>query len=463
MGHYEAYYLTYIATLIWWMYLARCIRKKQKRDLILLPLVFLLVLQSHITLWLLLPSLAMTLAWYFQDRFPFLKKYLNWRMAWVYVGVPVLVVAAIAYFFIYANHDGPRIITKEDFENNLFLPLYTPEPPPYDRYFLQSPAHLLDYLNLMYMWSGALIFLALPLLTFLRKKVNWQAPMVLISGFSSLIFLFIFFILNPLLGMVSDWDLYSIPAWTLLALLVFTYGQLAPQLRLRAYAGPVLSFCLLGAVFLYANTQADLLARHLKWTSHWHFKTYWMGASTDLISYASLDADKEEKEARLLQMLEALKPYAVPGNDKEYANVLLELGLHNKEVKKDSLAALSFMEEGYAYKANLGTNLYELCRTHFELGNFQEAFRYSKELIAVRYPPFQQCMKMGLHIALAAGAYQEAANYAVTYLNNWGADPIITEVEYRLRTGDRIDQLAALFGPELIELQGVPKLSRPAR
>ena len=446
MAHYEAYYLTYIALLGWWSSLGLFIKTQQKRWLYLLPCIFLLVLQTHITLWLLLPSFLLAMAWYVRERLGLIKRHFNWRSLLLYMGIPMLIFGAIAYFFIYANHDGPRQFSKGAFENNPFLPLYTDEPAPYDRYFLQSPAHLLDYFNLLYMWSGATLLLAIPLFTFLRKRILWNEPLVLISGFTALIYVVVFFCLNPLLGLVDDWDLFSIPAWSCWAFLLFAYAQIGKTLPARPFVGPVLAFCLLGGLFIWSNSSATHLARHLHYHSRWHFKTYWIGGSTDLIESAKLGADEAERERRLQAALRDLKPYAVEGNDKEYANVLLETGLFYKKVRKDDRQALAYMTEAYSYAPRLGSNVYHLTITYAENGDWQAAAPYSRQLVEMRYPPFRQTLKIGIHIALETYNYQQAADYAVTYLRRWQDDEVIREVERRLRTGDRIEALVALFG-----------------
>ena len=104
------------------------------------------------------------------------------------------------------------------------------------------------------------------------------------------------------------------------------------------------------------------------------------------------------------------------------------------------------MEQARSYSPKLGKNTYHLCIAYFESGALEKAYKEALKLAEMKYPPYARTLKMAIHISLAAEEYQSAANYAVTYLNRWQDDPVIAEVEQRLRTGDRIPTLIQLFG-----------------
>ena len=464
MGHYETYFLSYTGILVWMAVLGIYFKTKSVKWLIALPFVFIIVLQTHITNWLLFPSMIIAVLWHFNEKkkippfanveskiekiLPSYSGILSWKGIIVWFLVPAAIVGFVAYFFIYANHDGPRLFSKEEFENTLFLPLYTDEPAPYDRYNLFSPAHLLDYLNLMFMWGGAALMLLFPALTFLRRKIQWDRPVILASGLSVVLFFTAFFFLNPLLGPATDWDLFATPGIVVMAFLVFIYSGLENELRLRDFAGPVLGLVLLGSTFLFINNSPELLSKHLDHVGRHNFKTYWIGCSTLITGGTRIAGDADTQTEKLESIIQDLEPYAVLGNDKEYANLLVEQGRNYRNFYDDDATALGYFEWATEYSPLLGRNIYYLAITQFELGNTEKALEYARKLVEMKYQPYKRTLKIALHIALAASEYQDAANYAVTYLNRWQDDEIIAEIEERLRTGDRIDSLVELFDRE---------------
>jgi len=446
MGHFETYFLSYAAILLWFLTLQKYFRTESTKWLIALPFLFLIVLQTHITNWLLLPSLVFAVAWHYRNKVAFFQNVLTPKGLFIYLFVPFLLVLLVAYVFIFENHDGPRQFSKQEFEDALFLPLFTNEAAPLERYNLFSVSHIWDYFNLMFMWSGAVLVLLVPALTFLRKQINWKAPFLLITGYSAIVFFVVFFILNPLLGSPSDWDLFSAPALVVLPFLLGVYGQMEEKLDLRQIAGPVLGACILGLPFLIMNSENDMLSEKYWLTGKWEFKTYWMGSSTGLLTWADMAASPAEKQERVLALVRDLEPFATPSNDREYAALLTEAGLFYRSKNKEK--AISYFQEARLYSPKLGTNLYYLTVTQFEMGQLDSAFQNISQLVKLKYQPYNRTLKMAIHISLAAEEYQSAANYSFSYLKRWQDDPAITEIEMRLRTGDDIYTLVNLFDVE---------------
>lgn len=461
MGHYETYAFSYTAALAWISALGIYFKTRSVKCLIALPILFIFILQTHITYYLLIPSLLLSYLWHFrthpllkivksldkkvQESFSFLSGGFNWFSVFFYVFVPMVVVGAFAYFFVFSNYNGPRKFSHDGFENALFLPLYTDEAPPYDRYNMLDISHLLDYFNVLLMFSGALLMLLIPALTFLRKKVFWNDPLLIIVCGTSIIYCLIFFCLNPLLGLPVDWDLFATPGVFVLSSLVLIYGQLEKQVKLKHLAGPVIALCLLGGSFMVVNAVPSLLSKHLLIASQHNYKTYWIGSSTMMISGINLGNDAKSKSKTRKQLIHDLEPYAVRGNDNEYGQILLDEGEHYFKETKDFEQALIYFKRAEEFAPRLMDNINYLALTHFELKNYQEAFFYADRLVKMKYTPYKHTLKMAIRYALVAQEYQNAANYSVSYLNNWQDDQIIDEVEKRLRTGDRIHDLYYLF------------------
>ena len=460
MSHFETYFLSYTAIFVWFALLAKVFRRKRSAHLYWLTAFFPFLLQTHITNWLFLPSLVF--AWVYVKPHSWLGRTkswvdnllksvhrsfnggLSWKALTAQFMVPAIGLLLVAYFFIWENHDGPRQFSKEEFEDTLFLPLYTNEPAPLDRYNLFSWDHLVDRFNLLLMWSPGLLLLTVPLATFLRKSVNWKDPLLVISGSTFIVVSVVFFLLNPLLGLTEDWDLFMAPALVLFPTVVFAYSTIERPIPISNIAGPALGLAILMSSIHWVNANPSLLADHLQVIGKRRFKTYWIGSSTTIITSVELRKDLDKQIAQLQSEIDELRSVAVLGNDKEFANLLSELGqLHREEGNLD-LAEGRFLEAA-KYSVDLGTNLYNLCITQFELEKYSASLETVERLVELNYQPYERTLRIAVHVALAAKNYQRAADFAVTYLNRY-SDPVISEVEERLRTGQDIESLIDLFG-----------------
>lgn len=461
LGHYETYFLSYTSIIVWFALIGICLKTISLKWHIALILFFPITLQCHVTNWLLLPSLVMTLfrlypnSFVFQlkngvdkilsNKFPWYSKGLSWSSISITVILPFLLVLGYAYFIVWGNHDGPRKFGKEEFESALFLPIYTDEPAPYDRYSLFSLSHITDYLNLMLMWSPALLLLAGLAATSFRKLINWNSPQVVISGSTFLMFFALYFLLNPLLAASIDWDLFIAPGIILLPVGVFLFSDIKDDVFPSTLLGPVMALSFLTASFHLTNANANNVSDRIETLGKWNFKTYWIGSSTHILTKTQTLVKSTEKIEIIQNLIKELEPYSVSGNDKEFANLYLELGLIHRKETKNLQVALEHFNEAAIYSRRFGRNLYYKCITEFELGKTQLAHNSCKGLVEMRYPPYDRTLRIGIHISLAAEEYQAAANYSVIYLNLWPDDPGILEIESRLRTGDRIEALLELF------------------
>jgi hypothetical protein len=342
MGHYETYALSYTGLMLWIYLIGRYFKKPSFKTLLISPFVFILVLQTHITYWLLLPSLIFLWVWHYKDhkttanllklfwKLTPIKKgsnnVLSWNGLLFYVFTPILVVLLYAYVFVYQNHDGPRMFSKDEFEGSLFLPLYTDEPAPYDRCNLFSISHFWDYLNLIFTWSTGLLVLLLGSVFLFFKKIKFNSPEVLITGFTGGVFMLVYFLLNPLLSPTKDWDLFCTPGIIFFPLSVFVFTSIKDRISLKMIAGPVLGCCVLLCSSWIVNREEDVLSKYLIQTGMRSYKTYWIGSSTDILGGVDLIKNEEKRLLKYDEILDALKPYSAPGNDKEYAALIRDKG-----------------------------------------------------------------------------------------------------------------------------------------
>ncbi|MEL7191154.1 MAG: tetratricopeptide repeat protein [Bacteroidota bacterium] len=440
-GHYEYYGPVYLSLLLYSRGLLRYIEQDTKGFPWTILLLLLVCLKFHITSFLLLIPTTMVIV-YMQRA--------AWRgfFTWQKLGLWLMMIGLLAgmgiYFFIFKNHDGPRAFTKDTLEEALFLPLYTNEGPPLDRYNLLSLAHIGDYLNLLGIWSPVAIFLLGAVLLTQGKQLPWNAPTVFILGFTSLMYAAAFFVLNPLLSMVCDWDLFSLPA---IPLMVFTALLLskAEDKPSQQWIGPVLALGIMGMAWIFGNAQEETLSNRLRPMGRHVFKTYWIGASTMMHLSSDLLHSTDQAQSERLETLEVLRPYAVIGNDIEFADILCEAGLYYTNEENDRAKALPYFQEAYKYQYNLSRNVLHLLTTHFLLGQYKEAHKYSKTLIGVRKPSYERAYRIAIHTAVEAEAYEDALDFCNNYLAIWPDNAFVKRVRQSLQTSQDPAQTKLLF------------------
>lgn len=457
MGHYETYAFAYVGLIGWFYLLGLYFKKGQLFHLIISPFVFVLVLQTHITYWLLFPSLLYMWAHYFKDQLKLVfeklslvlptingeKKILGWSGLLVYVGMPIVAVLSYAYFVIYKNHDGPRAFGDAEFENALFLPLYTDELAPLDRYNLLSFDHFWDYMSLGLMWSCALLFLIGLSLTIYRKVINWNRPEVVITGFTACVFLCVFFILNPLLSMPVDWDLFAIPAFVFFPLSVFLFSQLDQRTNCSRIFIPTVGLALFGLSFWWVNADAELLGKKVGQSGLRNYKTYWIGSSTGIGAEIHLIEDELEKRSRIDEVLEEMRPYAELSRDTEFAGMLMIKGrLYSGD--NDPLALQCF-EEARRYHPYLMSNLYELTVAYAKKGDYIKSLDACDYLVRGKYEPYKKSLLTAMQLSAIVGDFKKVEKYTIKLLKYRPNHKIGLEVMRRLREQEDLENLSRIF------------------
>ena len=144
-----------------------------------------------------------------------------------------------------------------------------------------------------------------------------------------------------------DWDLFVIPWFVLLLYIIVRTRSLIETKVLKSFLGPILGLCLLGFSFFITHAKSSYLLEHYSTIGKRSFKTYWIGSST-----ASIEAiefytqDSEIRKAKYIELVTELRPYAIEGNDKEFAALLLKIGRIEKDAGNLE-EALNWMQEAY--------------------------------------------------------------------------------------------------------------------
>ncbi len=449
MAHFETYALSYTANIVWFGFLIGFLISPKTWKLILLPFLFLLVLQSHITNWMHFPGLIIAILWYFKDNHilsPLFKKHFNWKGVSYFVFIPTLIVGAFAYFYVFDSHNGPRLYDRIDFDGTVFLPFFTNEKTPLDLYNLFSFNHIWDYLTLSFFWGAGLIFMLILALTKFRKQIEWNHPIVICTGTSFTILFAIFFFLNPLLGLVIDWDLFCTPGISGLVFTMSAFSTLKQKENtddLSEFVNPIILLGFLGSLFWFSNSNAEITPYKMLSYGKRNFKTYRIGTSTELfetIKYIKGDRSLLELD----KVIKELKPFAIKNNDMEFANILLERAKYHAKVK-DFLKAKQTLVDAFSYNPLSFNIRFELIKTNFSLNKFDEALQQCIYLIKKNHNKKQKITRMAIHIAIAGKQFQEAANLSLFYNKTWGDNLVIKEIEIRLAKGEAIDKLIDLF------------------
>lgn len=451
-GHYEIYAPSMPLMLLFAGGLITVFRVKKQMyrvwALVGVGLVLLLNIKFHITAYLLVPAFFLTVLWVIVDwKVPNWKALFTWKWSLIWLGIPAILAGGFVYGYLTKSFNGSRQYTETTLSDALFLPVVGPDGPPWDRYDLFSFAHILDYVGLMLFWSAGALFLLAVILICFRKQIKWNQPLLIIMGLTFLGYVASFFVLNPLLGIAVDWDLFARPAPLFLVFVLLLAGELPASTGFaRKVGGSIGAFALMGITFFALNAYPSTLSRNLEYDGIRSFKTYWIGSTTLLNASVKLrNLDPEADIALRESWVEELEPYAVEEVDVEFADVLHQIGILYLDSLGQREKALSYFQRSDSYEQHLIQNIHKLVITYFILGRFEEAHAYTRKLISVKYPTQQKAYKISIHTAVEARAYEDALVYCEEYLSQWPEDQFVLRVYNALASGENLDSVRLLF------------------
>ncbi|MEO1803174.1 MAG: hypothetical protein AAFU33_00110 [Bacteroidota bacterium] len=445
MGHAESYGLV-LPILGWWlMLMLRYIQTSRIGYLwSLLPLGW-LILKLHNFGILLLPVLALVLLYHWGKNKLFVQRIfsLSGMLWWVYL--PMVVMGLIGYFFVFEDHvDARDMLDFEDIDR-LFLPLFSPDPP-LDRYNLLSWNHIQDYLNIWLMISPVGLLILGTAIGQYRKQIDWNRPEIVLTLLSVLIMASILFMINPLLSMPMDWDVFCFlcPVLFIWILSVLRQMEEIQPKFVSLFSAVGLALFLLPMLLVNADKQshADRLTNvgmHIN-------RTYWaQSARYILYSLVIREEPVEEYLRRKEEILEELKPYAFKGNDRQYAELLLDQAVTHFQAQRNPMDALPYYEASDSYQTLDSPYLLELMEVYFVLGKYEQAHNQALKLLERGYPAQDRALKIAMHTALEAGRYGQARQHSEAFLALDPDDQISQVISQRLNENDRVDSLKYLF------------------
>jgi hypothetical protein len=440
-GRFEIYPPALLFLLMWGLVLLKYLKGKKITWLSLLIVLNILCIKAHPMAVLLLPSTIFLIATRIS---PQVQSKLNWYNALRYVFIPITVAGSVLYFLVFGDHIDDRSLQQDTMQyDHLFLPLFSPDTP-LDRYNLLSFNHIWDFLNLMFLWSPAAIFIILTGILLGKAKDTFTRPGFILIAAPFILFSVLLFVINPVLSMPMDWDLYSLPAPFLLILSVLFLSSMKSKL-VGQLLPPALAIAVLGSSFIVLHGSKPQIANRLESVAIRVNKTYYewtMNILERADSIAGLTPEEIYNNRERLDII--IRPNAVIGVDREFSELLRHQAKYLYEVKKDFASAKKTMTEAVLYDSINGNSQMTLMEINFLEGDKKQAYFYSTKLLQLKHPSEEKALQMAIHCALEAELYSSALQHSRRFLTNW-SNPVVQQVHDRIVSGKNIDQLKLLY------------------
>jgi hypothetical protein len=398
-------------------------------------------LKFHISFWILSPALVLSTLFYWSHHQKKLSLLLRPKsVLWLMI-VPGIILAGAVYVWK-GSVNGTRMAPIDNLYNALFVPMFPLEPAPYDRYSLFGFAHILDYLQIVFSWSPVswfIVVFALLSRKFTSSLTSFNLTLVVVF----VAMLAWFFILNPLLGMSADWDLFSFPAIILMAIGAQLLGSMESEKWARKLGATALCLCLLNLPVFIVNANQSMLSKRLEVLFRNDFKHFWIGSSTLFEVATELESDPIKRLQRQTKIINDMQPYANENDDLEYAEVLRQTGISHGAVGNLS-SALELHKTAENYAPDLRKNIFDIIVLYFKLNRLTEALPYLDRHIANQYPSRRKAVLMAIHVSIAAGDYERAKFYCGSFLQKSPKDSFLLKV-YNALSSDSPSEAIKFF------------------
>jgi hypothetical protein len=423
--HYETYALPLTLFMGFVLLLKVYFEKLEFAYLVALIAYVLIGLKFHISFWLLSPALIVATLFYLSKYQKRLNAVLKPKtVLWLLI-LPGIVLVAVIYIWK-GSVNGTRLAPPDNLYDALFVPTFPLEAAPYNRYSLFNLAHICDYLQVLFNWSPVSWFLII-VAVLSRKFISSLTPFNLTLLVVFVAMLCWFFILNPLLGMSADWDLFSFPAIVLMAIAAQLFASMETEKWVGKLGATALCLCLLNIPVFIVNANQSMLSDRYEVLFRNDFKHFWIGSSTLFEVAAELESDPVERLQRQTKVINDMKPYAIPNRDLEYAEILRQTGVSYGGVG-DFAGALEFHKLSERYEPNLKKNIFDMIVVYFKLNRPVEAVPYFDKHIANQYPSRRKATLMAVHVCIAAGNFDRARFYCSSFIQQSPQDKFVLTI-----------------------------------
>ncbi|MGB1316740.1 MAG: hypothetical protein ACPG5W_00970 [Flavobacteriales bacterium] len=439
--HYETYALP-LTMFMGFVLLLKHFYQKQTIGVLLALLGYLLVgLKFHISFWLLFPAIILAALNFMSQKVAVVTKLLKPRNTFLFMVLPGLVLIATVYA-LHGSINGTRLAPPDNLYDALFVPIFPLEGAPYNRYSLFGLPHVLDYLQILFTWGPACWFVLIVGLFsgFWRKNAAAYSLNLMVCFVAMIAW---FFILNPLLGMSADWDLFAFPAVILMGLTAQVFGALENKPWVKKLAATAICLALLNVPVYLVNANSTMLASRYEALFKNDFKHFWIGSSTFFEAATELELNPQLKLQNQVGITAELEQYAIENNDVEYAEILRQTAITYGNLGNLS-SALEFHQKAALYGPNLKKNVVDLVVVNFKLNQPQNALQYLDKLVAGGYPSKRKAVLMAVHVSVAARDYERAKFYCGSYLQHIQEDAFLLKV-YNTLNSEQPSEAAKLF------------------
>ncbi|MCR9172526.1 MAG: hypothetical protein NXI10_08550 [bacterium] len=435
-GHIEVYAPVLFLLAAFWYAMIRFLESPTWKNGAIVFILCLLNAKFHVSGLLTFLAFAVALIVLFQRN---KGKELSWRKFGAAALGIFFTIGFSIYAFVTKSIFGTRSYTEENLTDAIFLPIKASDPAPLDRYNLFSWSHLFDYFNMAFGWSAIAIVVVGTALIFKRKSIDWNKPLVMISGLAFVFYFLTFFVLNPLLSMQTDWDLMSIPAVTLIVFAIAIISSVKEEKEeVRSFTSyllaPAVGLSLIATMGIFVNANQDSLSKRIFSMGKYSYKTYWVGASTPITEAIKLQESNEDKFKMLESAINELEPYAVYGNDIEYAALLNMMGNYHRDVNKDYNEAHKWYLESEKADKHLLENIRCLTYTHLIREEYEQANKYVNNLVFNKYPDEVTALRLGIRLSIEVGEYDRAKQYCEQLLQLKPEDKFTQKILHLLNT-----------------------------
>ncbi|MHA7058299.1 tetratricopeptide repeat protein [Aquimarina sp. M1] len=506
-GHIEIYGFIMFLQVSWLYLFVNAVKRKKIILLLLSFILFLICVRFNTPSLLLSPALVLGFVHICFNNLPKVKSLFTAKKLFTIILIPLILTGFVFYFFVFADYNDSRILNAKTQDiDRLFLPLISPEAP-LDTYNLLSWNHISDFLMVLFFWSpGVLFIISLILLRY--KKLNWNNPLINILTLTFVLLLGFLFMINPLMSLPMDWDLYTLPFPLILMILLMvlqkgdnsrsiTKTNVYTIIALQVLAIPVFIVMINKTMHSYRIESVGVRV----------YKTYYQHSDSFMLYALQMLEGKKRYAQRKKALLEKLKPFTRGKKDQTYAALLLDEGINafaNKDylisrnlildaewhasylkltheyidkvnlefIKKnlsiperhiktsDSLAkaglialrkqklykkALRDLKRASYYNPYNHQILTYKMEAYFVLENYTKALNIASQLITLKYPSEQDSLRFGIHCALEAENYDKALSYIKVYTERWPEDLFMHDIRNRLEYNEAVSELKHKF------------------
>ncbi len=443
-GHIDTYAPLYLILLCWLLLLVKFIKYQNTKLIIPLIILLFIGIRFHTLMYLLLPALGLSVLYVFIKK-NWVQQLFSFKGMFLKVYLPICLAGLYLYVFVFKDYNDPRRLVDFKDIDRLFLPIFSPELP-LDRYNLFSFNHILDYANAVLLWSPVLLFIGLIIAFLYRRYISKNNPSIIILFLSFIVFSTVLFMINPLMSMPMDWDLFLFPTPVLMVLTLLLAQQLEKINIPKIFFYFGISLSLISIPTVVTNHSLESSSYRMETVGKHVFKTYYEHSGTYLLYALQMIPDNVELyKSRKKQLIKDLKEYAVVGKDDKYASLLTDDGVYKLKYTREYEKARSDFETAHLYYPEGKENMLYLMEANFILKDFDKAYNNALLLMKMKYPTQQQSMLYGIHCSLEAEQYNECLALSNQYLQKFKQDQLVNEINQRLKNNDRVNELKYLF------------------